>query len=259
VRDIKLKVGELTQREDFGRGLARLDARKMDEIGAKEGEIIEVEGKRKAAVVAARSYPADVGLDIIRIDGLMRRNSKADIGGFITVRKARVKRAKKVVLAPVDRGFMIRISPNLLKQMLFMRPLAKDDILISSPAFKSDNIFESFFGLEEVFFPVGAEAKLKVIGTIPKNFVQVDEKTEIEIKSEVAKDEIVIKQSRIPRAITFKKGKSIQEFKRFSKGLTREEVEKILEEGSRKDFFCYKERDGLWYLFKKVTSGNTKS
>ena len=250
MRVVRLKVGELTQREDFGRGLARLDARKMDEIGVKEGEIIEVEGKRKATAIATRSYPADVGLDIIRIDGLMRRNSKADIGDFITIRKARVKKAKKVVLAPVDRGFMIRISPNLLKRMLFMRPLAKDDILISSPAFKSDNIFEQFFGVEEVFFPVGAEAKLKVIGTIPKNFVQVDEKTEIELKPETVRDEIIVKRSAVPQVITFKRGKSIQEFKKFSKGLNREEVEKILGEGSKKDFFCY--RDGLWYLFKKV-------
>lgn len=252
MRDIKLKVGELTQREDFGRGLARLDARKMDEIGAKEGEILEIEGKRKAAVIATRSYPADVGLDIIRIDGLVRRNSKTDIGDFIAIRKARVKRAKKVILAPVDRGFMIRISPNLLKQMLFMRPLAKDDILISSPAFKSDNVFEQFFGVEEVFFPLGAEAKLKVIGTIPKNFVQVDDKTEIELKPETVRDEVIVKRSAVPQSITFKRGRSIQEFKRFSKGLNKEEAEKILEEGSRKDFFCYKEKDGLWFLFKKV-------
>jgi transitional endoplasmic reticulum ATPase len=252
MRPINLKVGELTVREDFGTGIARLDARKMEKIGANEGDMIEVEGKRNTVVIATRSYPADIGLDIIRMDGLTRRNCKADIGDVIAISKAKVKKAKKVVLAPVDREMMVGISPDVLKQNLFMRPLSKDDIIISNPVFRSNNVFEQFFGVEEVFFPIGVEAKFKVIETIPKNFVQVDAKTEVKLMPEAVKDEIIAKSSRVPQSITFKRGKSIQEFKKFSKGLTKEEAEKILGGGSRKDFFCYKEKDGLWYLFKKI-------
>ena len=252
MRPINLKVGELTLREDFGRGIARLDTRKMEKIGVNEGDMIEIEGKRNTVAIATRSYPADVGLDIVRIDGLTRRNCKADIGDNIAITKAKVKKAKKVVLASVDREMMVGISSNVLKQNLFMRPLSKDDIIISNPVFRSNNVFEQFFGMEEVFFPIGVEAKLKVVETIPKNFVQVDAKTEIKLMSEAVNDEVIIKQSRIPQVIIFKRGKGVQEFKKFSKGLTREEAEKVLGEGSRKDFFCYKEKDGLWYLFKKV-------
>jgi transitional endoplasmic reticulum ATPase len=224
----------------------------MEKIGVNEGEMIEIEGKRKTVAMAARSYPADIGLDIIRIDGLTRRNCKTDIGDVITVRKAKVKKAKKVVLASVDKGFICQVSTDLLKQNLFMRPMSKDDIIISNPVFRSNNVFESFFGTNEVFFPVGIEAKLKVMETIPKNFVQIDAKTEIKLMPEAVKDEVLVKSSRVPKIITFKKGKSIQEFKKFSKGLTKEEIEKMLGQGSRKDFFCYKEKNGLWFLFKKV-------
>ena len=118
-KEIKLKVGELTGREDFGRGIARLDANVMKKIGAKEGDILEIEGKRKTGVVAIRSYPADVGLNTIRIDGLVRRNTDASIGEFLKIRKADVKEAKKITLAPAQKGFMLHISPNLLKQNFY--------------------------------------------------------------------------------------------------------------------------------------------
>lgn len=252
MRVINLKVGELTSRDDFGRGLTRLEARKMEKIGINEGDMVEIEGKRRTVAIATRPYPADIGLDIIRMDGLTRRNCKADIGDSIIVRKARIKKAKKVVLAPVDREFLCEISPDLLKQNLFMRPLSKDDIIISNPVFRSNNTFESFFGTEKVFFPIGVEVKLKVIETIPKDFVQVDGNTEIKLMPESVKDEVVAKSYKVPQIITFKRGKTIQTFKILSKGLNREEVEKILGGGSRKYFFCYREKDGLWYLYKKV-------
>ena len=86
--ETKLKVGELTGREDFGRGIARIDSKVMKSLGVKEGDIIEIEGKRKTGVVVIRSYPADVGLNIVRVDGLVRKNCDATIGEFVTVRKA---------------------------------------------------------------------------------------------------------------------------------------------------------------------------
>jgi len=80
--DIKLKVGELTERSDFGRGIVRFSARDMKRLNIAEGDVIEIEGKRKTAAIAVRAYPADVGLDIIRMDGLERRNCGAGISDF---------------------------------------------------------------------------------------------------------------------------------------------------------------------------------
>ena len=44
--EVRLKVGELTERTDFGRGICRLDAKIMQKLGVKEGDVVEIEGKR---------------------------------------------------------------------------------------------------------------------------------------------------------------------------------------------------------------------
>ena len=118
--EIRLRVGELTERTDFGRGIARLDAKKMQRIGVKEGDIIELSGGRTAPAIAVRSYPADVGLDVVRMDGLLRRNIKSGIGETVSVKKADVKEAKHVIIAPARQGIIIRMNPQMFKQNLLM-------------------------------------------------------------------------------------------------------------------------------------------
>ena len=198
--ELKLKVGELTGREDFGRGIARLDANIMKKIGAKEGDILEIEGKSSTGVVAIRSYPADVGLNMIRIDGLVRKNCDASIGEFVKIKKADVKEAKHITLAPAQKGFMLHISPNLLKQNLFMRPMSKGDIITTSPVFKTrtrnDDVFSQFFGIniEEVFMPMGAEMKLVVVSTNPNEITQITDMTEVELKPEA----VEVEETKLP-------------------------------------------------------------
>jgi len=195
--EIKLKVGELTGREDFGRGVARIDSNLMKKIGIKEGDIIEIEGKRKSGAVVIRSYPADIGLNLIRMDGLVRKNVDASIGEFVKVRKSGSKEAEHVTLAPAQKGFMLHISPNLLKQNLFMRPMNKGDIIITNPVFKTrtrnhDDIFSVFgidINIEEVFMPMGSEMRLVVVKTKPEGITQITDLTEIELLPEAAEVE----------------------------------------------------------------------
>ncbi len=188
-KEIKLKVGELTGREDFGRGIARLDTKLMNKLDVKEGDILEIEGKNKTGAVAIRSYPADIGMNVLRIDGLVRKNCDASIGESVTVRKSDVKEAKKLVLAPAQKGFMLHISPNLIRQNLYMRPMTKRDIIITNPVFKTsrnhDDIF-SIFGIdiEEVFMPMGTEMRLVVVDTKPDGITKVTDMTEVEILPE---------------------------------------------------------------------------
>jgi len=186
---VNLKIGELTGREDFGRGIARLDTKTMKNIGVKEGDVIEIEGKRKSGAIAIRSYPADLDLNLLRIDGLVRRNCDASIGEGVKIRKAEVKEAKKIVLAPAQSGFILRISPRLLKQNLFMRPMVKGDIIIANPVFKTREINDPFsdmlkeFGFSvnfnEVF--IGGETRLVVVKTIPDGVTQISDMTELEL------------------------------------------------------------------------------
>jgi len=198
-KEIKLKVGELTGREDFGRGIARLDSKLMGKLDVKEGDILEIEGKKKTGAVAIRSYPADVGLNILRVDGLVRKNCDASIGEIVRIRKSAVKEAKKITLAPAQKGFMLHISPNLLRQNLFMRPMAKGDIIITNPVFKTsrnhDDIF-SIFGIdiEEVFMPMGTEMRLIVVDTDPHEITKVTEMTEVELLPEA----VEVAEERLP-------------------------------------------------------------
>ena len=193
--DLKLKVGELTGREDFGRGIARIDGKIMKRIDVKEGDIVEIEGKKKTAAVVIRSYPADIGLNVVRVDGLVRKNADASIGELVKVKKADVKEANHVVLAPAQKGFMIHISPNLLKQNLFMRPMVKGDIIITNPVFKAkrnhDNDIFSIFGIdiEEVFFPMGSETRFVVVKTNPDAVTQITDATELELLPEAVEVE----------------------------------------------------------------------
>ena len=192
--DVKVKVGELTGREDFGRGVVRIDSKTMSKLGVKEGDMVELEGSDKTMAVAIRSYPADAGIELARMDGLVRKNAGTSIGEIIKVRKGEIKEAKKVVLAPAQKGLRLHISPNLLKQNIFMRPMSKGDIIIANPVFRRrnkrmggefDDVFEQFFGssFQEVFI-AGGETRLMVVKTIPDGAVQITDMTEVELNPE---------------------------------------------------------------------------
>jgi transitional endoplasmic reticulum ATPase len=186
---LSLRVGELTSRDEFGRGICRIDTRTMTALGIREGDIIELHGQRKTGAIAVRSYPADVGLSIIRMDGITRRNAGIGVGETLKVAKADAKEAKRVVIAPTDKGIILQVSPDLLKKNMYMRPVSKHDIVTPFPIVKQkrQSPFEDFFGMdiEEIFFtPIPGDTKLVVISTNPDGIVRITDATELEIKPE---------------------------------------------------------------------------
>ena len=186
---VRLKIGELTSREEFGKGIARLDSKVMKELNVTEGDVIEIEGKKKTGVLAVRSYPEDVGSNLVRIDGLVRKNAGTSVGENVKVRKAEAKPADKVTLAPAQEGVALHISPNILKKNLYMRPASKGDIIVPTSV-RSDrrggSLFEDFFG-EDIFSEMmtgigGTETRLMVVNTKPKGIVKIDDQTSIDLK-----------------------------------------------------------------------------
>src|SRR5210317_2007102 len=105
--DKRLKVAEAIQ-DDVNKGIVRVDTNFMHSIGVRPGDIVELEGERKTVAIVDRAYPGDIGLDIIRMDGLIRRNAKAGIGEQVKIKKAEVKEAKKITIAPDRKGIIIR-------------------------------------------------------------------------------------------------------------------------------------------------------
>jgi len=107
-KELKLKVAEAIQ-NDLYRGIVRIDAEAMKELGIRIGDIVEIEGKKKTVAIAQLLPPQDYGLGIIRMDGIIRKNANATLGGYVTVRKANVREAQKVVLAPATKGLYINL------------------------------------------------------------------------------------------------------------------------------------------------------
>jgi len=165
VKEVQLRVAEARQQRDVGRGIARIDSRVMDEIGVTVGDIIEIEGKRKTAARVWPAYPEDRGLDIIRIDGWIRKNCGASLNDYVKVRKAEAKEASYVKLAPVD----IRISVDrdfirFVKDRLIDRPLVKGDTVL--------------------IMMLGHSIPFLVVKTRPMGIVRVTHDTEISVLSE---------------------------------------------------------------------------
>ncbi|MBC7117961.1 MAG: CDC48 family AAA ATPase, partial [Methanobacteriaceae archaeon] len=151
----------------------------MEELGIKDGDIIEIEGKKLTAATAASSQ-SDIGLGIIRIDGYLRKNARASIGEEVTIRKADVKEAEKVVLAPVEQQIIIRGD---IRSAFLNRVLVKGDIIVSgirqqiSTGSLFDELLRDFMDIS----PLG-ELKLAVVSTKPSGVVKVTEMTNVEIQ-----------------------------------------------------------------------------
>lgn len=207
-KELRLKVGELTAREEAGRGIIRLDSNTMNKLGIKEGDVVEIEGSRKSAAIAVRAYPADVGLNIIRMDGITRRNCGGGVGEIVKVRKADAKEARKVSIAPAERGMIIHISPNLIKQNIYMRPVSKGDILVPSPVVRrrqrGGSIFEEWFGIdfEDIFFtPFPGETRFVVTHTDPAGIVKIGDITDLEVIPELP-ESMKLEEKAVP-AVTY--------------------------------------------------------
>ncbi len=190
--DIKLKVAEAIQ-DDVNKGIVRIDSSFMHELGIRPGDIIEIQGERKTVAMADRAYPGDIGLNIIRMDGLIRRNAKAGIGELVSVKKAIIIEAKKVVIAPQRKGIVIRANPIIFKQGLLGRAVLKGDIVSLGgtnrrrTAMSSNPLFgEDFFNmLDESLMGFGlGDLKFVVVDTAPKQAVIITEDTDVQFNPE---------------------------------------------------------------------------
>jgi transitional endoplasmic reticulum ATPase len=184
--EIRLKVAEAIQ-EDMNKGIVRIDTGFLKQIDVRPGSIIEIQGERKTVGIADRALPGDMGLNIIRTDPLIRRNAKTSIGEFVVIRKAEVKEAKNVTIAPAREGLMIRANPDIFKQGLLGRPVFKGDIvsLGGSQRRRTTMIGHPFF--DEMFsmlndtatgFGLG-DLKFIVVSCEPKQAVLITENTEV--------------------------------------------------------------------------------
>ncbi|MBI5065028.1 CDC48 family AAA ATPase [Candidatus Woesearchaeota archaeon] len=191
-KDLILKVAEAIQ-DDVNKGIVRIDSNLMREIDARPGDIVELEGGRKSVAIVDRAYPGDIGLNLIRMDGLIRKNAKTSIGEHVKVRAIKIEQAKKVVIAPAREGIIVRASSTLFKQGLLGRAVVKGDIIslggsrrrrttMSGSPFMED-ILSPMFDAKFGGFGFG-DLKFVVADVLPKKQVLITEATEVVLNPE---------------------------------------------------------------------------
>ncbi|MDD3753492.1 MAG: CDC48 family AAA ATPase [Methanobacterium sp.] len=182
--DMKLKVAEAFSQSDVGRSIARIDPSCMEKLDLVDGDMIEIEGKKLTATTVASSQ-SDIGLEIIRIDGFIRKNAGTSLGEEVIVRKAQVKEAQKVVMAPVDQKIMIRGD---VKRAFQGRVLSKGDIIVTGirqqQTAMRGSLFNEFFRDTVTDVSPMGELKLAVVTTKPAGAVKVTEMTDVEIQTD---------------------------------------------------------------------------
>ncbi|MEJ2776561.1 CDC48 family AAA ATPase [Sulfolobaceae archaeon RB850M] len=165
-QQIKLRVSEARQR-DVGKKIARMSEFSMKKLGVETGDYIEIKSGDRSAL--AQVMPAyDISDDEIRIDGYIRKSLGVGIGDEVTVVKANVSPANKVILAPTQPIRFDYSFVEYVKDYLVNKPLAKGEI-IQIPIYTGTIDFV-------------------VINTQPSNYVYITGNTALEIREEPVKE-----------------------------------------------------------------------
>ncbi|MEM1349324.1 MAG: CDC48 family AAA ATPase [Myxococcota bacterium] len=189
-RTVRLQVARASER-DVGKGVARLGPEAFEALGIRQGDLVEITGQSTTAAIALGPYPQDEGLEIIRLDGLLRTNANASMGDKVDVSAARAKPAKSVTLAPAVPNVQIQGSGQGLLRTLLQRPVLAGDIVSTSvyrrsadmdPGVFPEELFHSFFQQQRNFGL--QEIRLQVVSTKPRGIVQIVEDTEVELLPE---------------------------------------------------------------------------
>jgi len=206
---IELKVVEALQ-DDAYKGIARIDSGLMKKFDLRRGDFISIEGGRQTVAIVDKAYPADMGRNIIRIDGILRRNARVSIGDVVKVSGAELKEAKKITIAPAQKGIMVQGDPESLKKGLLGRAVVKGDLLVLGGAQRRRDLMSEEFGdLNDIFGNLGdifgnmgfgglgggfSQLKFLVVNSNPNVPVFISENTEVNLNPKA----VEISEEKIP-------------------------------------------------------------
>ncbi|MFN3268683.1 MAG: AAA family ATPase, partial [Zestosphaera sp.] len=160
-KEVMVRVAEAGKNDAF-RGKVRVPSRILSSIGAEEGDAIEIIGRRSTVAIAWPALPEDDEKDIVRMDGIIRKNAGVSIGDRVIIRRVEVKPASSVKLALTDSSSQISGGESTLK-MIKRR-------LLSYAVVEGDLV---------PFQLLGSVIFLQVISTRPAGPVLIDESTRL--------------------------------------------------------------------------------
>ncbi len=191
-KELELTVAEARRQQDVGRSVARISKKAMNELGIKQGDIIEIEGNKTSGAIVRSSYREDEGLDIIRLDGLERKNTGTSIGEKVKVREAKIQEADRITIAPTEQNIQIRGGGRALKRSLLGRPASKGD-LITPTGLQGDIFSQIFGGMFQEMSPSSSfglgELRFMVTSIKPDGLVLVTKNTDVNVSSQPAEVE----------------------------------------------------------------------
>ncbi|MGD0549376.1 MAG: CDC48 family AAA ATPase [Candidatus Bathyarchaeia archaeon] len=131
-KDIQLRVADARQR-DVGHGKVRIDNETMQKLTITAGDFVEIHGKKMTVAVAWPAYAEDQGEEIVRMDGLIRRNAGVALNEYVVLKKADVKEAQAIIFAPTD----VRLSVDeefvsFVKRRFMDMPFVEGDMTLLS-------------------------------------------------------------------------------------------------------------------------------
>lgn len=177
---LRLQVAN-TRPGDAGRGIARLSHEAMQQINIREGQPIAITGKRRTAAIAMPLYPEDEGLNVIRLDGLLRGNSGAGSGDHVEIEPAETRPARRITLAPAQKNLRLHGPGEGLKRTFNSRPFVAGDVISTSV-----HAPQAYRGLPEELRSVLnlpayglQEIRLVVVATEPRGIVEMTPQTEV--------------------------------------------------------------------------------
>ncbi|MAG21896.1 MAG: AAA family ATPase [Candidatus Diapherotrites archaeon] len=154
-----------------GRNIVTLDRVTKTTLNVTSGDIVEIEGSKHTAAIIWPARAEDEGKGIIRMDHFIRQNAGIGLGDNVTVKKADVKEAKKVVFAPTQEVRIIASGyDRILKKSFLGRPLTS-----------GDTVWVPIFGSGFVY---------KVVDTNPRGPVKVTDFTQFVLKEKPVKGEL---------------------------------------------------------------------
>ncbi|MFX1295257.1 MAG: CDC48 family AAA ATPase [Promethearchaeota archaeon] len=176
VKEVSLRVSEGLQ-EDVGKIRVRIDPEIMEKMDIPEGSFVEILGNKATGAVVLPGSEEDRGEEVIRMDGILRKNAGTNLGEFINCKVILLNIAKKVTIASTQPNYSInnpKIVQNILKDYLIKKPVKDGDLI------KVISEETSSFTLAEVTFVI--------VNTLPSGLVKVEPTTHIEVLKRLPDD-----------------------------------------------------------------------
>jgi transitional endoplasmic reticulum ATPase len=159
--------------DDAGKGIARVNVEVMKKLGLVSGDVIEIQGKKKAAAIVWPGFQQESGYSIISIDGYIRGNLSSGIDEKVKIRKYEAEYAKKIVIQPTQPIRLVG-GEQYLSRLLRGRAV--------------------FEGQTQRIDVMGNSITFVIAKVLPKGIAIVSDETNIELKMEPYNPEEVKKE-----------------------------------------------------------------